>query len=103
MNATALNAALSGSYTIANEVGVGPLVTVYLARDDRNDRLVALKVLRPELCAALAVDRFLAEIRVTANLQHSNLVPLFDCGHADGALYYVTPFIEGENPRRRLE
>jgi eukaryotic-like serine/threonine-protein kinase len=103
MNAVQLNAALSGSYTIVNEVGVGLYATVYLARDDRNDRLVALKVLKPELSAVLAVERFLAEIRVTANLHHANLVPLFDCGHADKALYYVTPFIEGENLRKRID
>lgn len=103
MNATQLNAALSGSYTIVNEMGVGSFATVYLARDDRNDRLVALKVLKPELSAVLAVERFLAEIRVTANLHHANLVPLFDCGHTDKALYYVTPFIEGENLRKRID
>jgi eukaryotic-like serine/threonine-protein kinase len=103
MNATELNAALTGSYTIVNEVGIGLFATVYLARDDHNDRLVALKVLKPELSAVLAVDRFLAEIRVTSNLHHPNLVPLFDCGRTEGTLYYVTPFVEGENLRRRLD
>jgi serine/threonine-protein kinase len=103
MDATQLNAALSGSYTVVNDVGVGSFATVYLARDDRNDRLVALKVLKPELSAVLAVERFLAEIRVTANLHHANLVPLFDCGHTDKTLYYVTPFIEGENLRKRID
>jgi serine/threonine protein kinase len=103
MNATDLNAALAGSYTIASEIGVGAFLTVYLARDDRNDRLVALKVLKPEISGVLVVERFLAEIRVTANLQHPNLVPLFDCGHADRTLYFVTPYVEGENLRRRLD
>lgn len=103
MDAVQLNAALTGNYTIVNEVGVGLFSTVYLARDDHNNRLVALKVLKPELSAVLAVERFLAEIRVTANLHHTNLVPLFDCGHTDRTLYYVTPFVEGENLRRRMD
>src|SRR5687768_18367830 len=75
-----LSQALAGRYQIEREVGRGGMATVYLARDLRHDRLVALKVLSPELGAVLGTDRFLAEIRVTANLQHPNLLPLFDSG-----------------------
>src|SRR2546423_5606587 len=75
----------------------------YLDRDTRHDRLVALKLLKPDLGAVLGVERFLAEIRVTANLQHPNLLPLFDSGAADGLLFYVMPFVEGESLRARLE
>ena len=76
---------------------------MYLARDLRHEREVALKVLKPELGAVLGTDRFLSEIRVTANLQHPNLLPLFDSGDASGHLYYVMPFVEGESLRARLE
>lgn len=79
------------------------MATVYLARDIRHDRHVALKLLNPELGAVLGVERFLAEIRVTANLQHPNLLPLFDSGAADGLLFYVMPYVEGESLRARLE
>src|SRR2546423_6442727 len=75
----------------------------YLDRDTRHDRLVALKLLKPELGAILGVERFLAEIRVTANLQHPNLLPLFDSGEADGLLFYVMPFVDGESLRQRLD
>src|SRR5688572_20956551 len=78
------------------------MATVYLARDIRHDRPVALKLLNPELGAVLGVERFLAEIRVTANLQHPNLLPLFDSGAADGVLYYVMPYVDGESLRARL-
>src|SRR5215467_5690616 len=78
------------------------MATVFLARDVRHDRQVALKILNPELGAVLGVERFLAEIRVTANLQHPNLLPLFDSGETDGTLYYVMPFVEGESLRARL-
>src|SRR5437868_8883778 len=78
------------------------MATVYLARDLRHDRLVALKLLNPELGAVLGVERFLSEIRVTANLQHPNLLPLFDSGEVDGLLFYVMPFVEGESLRARL-
>src|SRR5204862_8328250 len=77
--------------------------TVYVARDLRHDRQVALKLLDPELGAILGVERFLAEIRVTANLQHPNLLPLFDSGEADGLLFYVMPFVDGESLRQRLD
>src|SRR5204863_4435452 len=68
-----------------------------------HDRAVAIKVLKPELGAVLGAERFLSEIKVTANLQHPNLLPLFDSGEADGLLYYVMPYIEGETLRARLE
>ena len=79
------------------------MATVYLARDPRHDRNVAVKVLEPDLGAVLGAERFLAEIKVTANLQHPNLLPLFDSGAVGGLLYYVMPFIEGESLRRRLD
>src|SRR5881398_2722819 len=78
------------------------MATVYLARDVRHERDVALKVLNPELGAVLGVDRFLSEIKVTANLQHPNLLPLFDSGEADGLLFYVMPYVEGESLRARI-
>jgi len=98
-----LKSSLSGRYDIDREIGAGGMATVYLARDLRHDRHVALKLLNPELGAVLGVERFLAEIRVTANLQHPNLLPLFDSGEAEGLLYYVMPFVEGESLRARLE
>jgi len=78
------------------------MATVHLARDVRHGRRVAVKVLSPELGAALGAERFLAEIRVTANLQHPNIVPLFDSGEAEGLLFYVMPYVEGESLRDRL-
>src|SRR5215207_5939330 len=98
-----LRAALAGRYAIDHEVGAGGMATVYEARDLRHDRRVALKVLRPELGAVLGVERFLSEIRVTANLQHPNLLPLFDSGESDGLLFYVMPFVDGESLRARLD
>src|ERR1043165_526947 len=97
-----LNSSLTGRYTIDREIGAGGMATVYLARDVRHERRVALKVLNPELGAVLGVERFLSEIKVTANLQHPNLLPLFDSGEAEGLLYYVMPFVEGESLRDRL-
>ena len=79
-----LNRALSGRYQIDREIGQGGMATVYLARDLRHDRKVALKVLRPELAAILGADRFLKAIEVTANLQHPHILPLFDSGEAGG-------------------
>jgi len=76
---------------------------VWLAHDLRHDRPVALKVLRPELAAVIGAERFLAEIKLTANLQHPHILPLFDSGEADGFLFYVMPFVEGESLRDRLE
>ncbi|MFI5311009.1 MAG: protein kinase [Gemmatimonadales bacterium] len=98
-----LNTALAGRYLIERLVGEGGMATVYLARDLKHDRQVALKVLKPELGAVLGVERFLAEIKVTANLQHPNLLPLFDSGEAGGLLFYVMPYVEGESLRARLE
>ncbi|MDB4910728.1 MAG: protein kinase, partial [Gemmatimonadetes bacterium] len=80
----------------------GGMATVYLAHDLRHDRSVAVKVLRPELAAVIGADRFLAEIKTTAALQHSHILPLFDSGQADGFLFYVMPLIEGESLRDRL-
>jgi len=98
-----LSAALAGRYRLERELGQGGMATVYLAHDTKHDRNVAVKVLRPELAAVLGAERFLAEIKVTANLQHPNLLPLFDSGAAAGFLYYVMPYIEGETLRARLE
>lgn len=98
-----LRSSLAERYAIEREIGAGGMATVYLARDPRHDRNVALKVLNPELGAVLGVERFLAEIKVTANLQHPNLLPLFDSGEADGLLFYVMPFVEGESLRHRLD
>jgi len=97
-----LIAALADRYVVERQLGQGGMAIVYLAHDVRHDRRVALKVLRPELGAVVGVERFLAEIRVTANLQHPNLVPLFESGEAAGLLFYVMPFIEGESLRDRL-
>ncbi len=89
-------------YTIERELGAGGMATVYLAHDIRHDRRVALKVLRPELSAILGADRFLAEIKTTANLQHPHILGLFDSGEAGGLVYYVMPYVEGESLRDRL-
>src|SRR5437868_4319505 len=97
-----LNNTLAGRYAIEREIGAGGMATVYLARDLRHDRHVALKVLNPELGAVLGVERFLSEIKVTANLQHPHLLPLFDSGEAGGLLFYVMPYVEGESLRARL-
>jgi eukaryotic-like serine/threonine-protein kinase len=91
-----LAAALADRYRIERELGQGGMATVYLAHDLKHDRKVAIKVLKPELAAVLGAERFLAEIKVTANLQHPNLLPLFDSGQADGFLYYVMPYVQGE-------
>src|SRR2546427_580180 len=78
------------------------MATVYLARDLKHDRPVALKLLRPELAAILGAERFLREIRIAARLQHPNILPLYDSGDAHGMLYYVMPYVEGESLRDRL-
>ncbi|MFL5619845.1 MAG: protein kinase domain-containing protein [Gemmatimonadaceae bacterium] len=100
---TQLRTSLAAHYEIEREIGAGGMATVYLARDLRHDRHVALKVLKPDLGAVLGVERFLSEIKVTANLQHPNLLPLFDSGEAEGLLYYVMPYVEGESLRSRLD
>jgi serine/threonine-protein kinase len=97
-----LSAVLADRYRVEREIGAGGMATVFLARDTKHDRPVALKVLKPELGAVLGVERFLSEIRVTANLQHPNLLPLFDSGEANGLLFYVMPFVDGESLRARL-
>ena len=93
---------LAGRYTIQRELGAGGMALVYLAHDVQHDRKVALKVLRSELAAVIGPDRFLAEIKTTANLQHPHILALFDSGRLDGTVYYVMPFIEGESLRDRL-
>jgi serine/threonine-protein kinase len=97
-----LSAALADRYRIERELGAGGMATVYLAHDVRHDRKVALKVLRPELSAILGAERFLAEIKTTANLQHPHILSLFDSGSAEGLVYYVMPYVEGESLRDRL-
>ena len=98
-----LSAALAERYRIERELGQGGMATVYLAHDLRHDRDVAVKVLHPDLGAALGSERFLAEIRTTARLQHPHILPLLDSGASDGLLYYVMPYVAGETLRRRLE
>src|SRR3989475_6423924 len=98
-----VRASLAGRYTIERELGRGGMATVYLARDLKHDRPVALKVLRPELAAVLGGERFLREIRLTAQLQHPHILTLIDSGEEDGFLYYVMPYVEGESLRQRLE
>jgi Tol biopolymer transport system component len=100
---TRLNAALSGRYSIEREIGEGGMATVYLADDLRHERKVALKVLKPELAALVGADRFLAEIKTTAGLQHPHILPLHDSGEADGFLFFVMPYIEGETLRDRID
>jgi Tol biopolymer transport system component/tRNA A-37 threonylcarbamoyl transferase component Bud32 len=97
-----LQTALADRYRLGREIGAGGMATVYLAEDFRHDRRVALKVLRPELAAVIGAERFLAEIKLTANLQHPHILPLFDSGAADSYLFYVMPFVEGETLRDRI-
>ena len=99
----ALSTALTDRYRLERELGAGGMATVYLAEDLRHRRPVAIKVLRPELAAALGAERFLREITTTANLRHPNILPLFDSGERDGFLFYVMPYIEGQSLRDRLE
>ena len=97
-----LTAALADRYRIERELGQGGMATVYLAHDLKHDRQVAIKVLRPELAAAIGAERFLQEIHVTARLRHPNILPLYDSGEAAGALYYVAPLVEGGSLADRL-
>ncbi len=94
--------ALAGRYRVDGEIGHGGMATVYLAHDIRHDRTVAVKVLRPDLSALLGSGRFHREIVVTARLDHPHIVPLLDSGDADGLLYYVMPYVDGESLRDRL-
>ena len=97
-----LSTALADRYRIERHLGEGGMATVYLAEDLKHKRKVAVKVLRPELAAVLGAERFVQEIMTTANLQHPHILPLFDSGEADGFLYYVMPYIEGETLRDKL-
>jgi serine/threonine-protein kinase len=97
-----LRSAFADRYQLEREVGAGGMATVYLAQDLRHGRKVAVKVLRPELAAVIGAERFLAEIKLTANLQHPHILPLFDSGEADSFLFYVMPFVQGETLRDRL-
>ncbi|MEJ2207269.1 MAG: serine/threonine-protein kinase [Gemmatimonadota bacterium] len=98
-----LNQALSDRYVVEGEVGEGGMATVYVAQDLKHNRRVALKVLKPELSAVVGAERFLTEIETTANLQHPHILPLFDSGEAEGVLFYVMPYVEGETLREKLE
>jgi serine/threonine protein kinase/tetratricopeptide (TPR) repeat protein len=98
-----LQSALAERYTLDRELGRGGMATVFLAQDSKHDRVVALKVLHPELAAALGPDRFLREIKMAARLNHPHILPLFDSGEASGWLYYVMPYVEGESLRERLD
>jgi eukaryotic-like serine/threonine-protein kinase len=97
-----LVSALADRYTINRELGAGGMATVYLAHDLKHDRKVALKVLKPELAAVIGGERFLSEIKTTANLQHPHILALFDSGETHGFVYYVMPYVEGESLRGRL-
>ena len=97
-----LRKALADRYRVERELGAGGMATVYLGHDLKHDRDVAIKVLHPDLGAALGADRFLSEIRTTARLQHPHILPLLDSGDADGLLYYVMPLVTGETLRARL-
>ncbi|HYW49113.1 MAG TPA: serine/threonine-protein kinase, partial [Gemmatimonadaceae bacterium] len=98
-----MTSALADRYDVEGELGVGGMATVYRAVDRKHERDVAIKVLHPDLGAALGAERFLAEIRTTARLQHPHILPLLDSGDADGLLYYVMPLVTGETLRARLE
>jgi eukaryotic-like serine/threonine-protein kinase len=98
-----LSNAVADRYRVEREIGRGGMASVFLAHDLRHDRDVAIKVLHPELAAALGADRFLAEIKTTARLQHPHILPLLDSGEANGVLFYVMPFVAGETLRARLD
>lgn len=97
-----LTLALADRYRIIRHLGTGGMASVYLAEDLKHERQVAIKVLKPELAAVLGAERFVIEIKTTAALQHPGILPLFDSGTADGFLFYVMPYIEGETIRDRL-
>jgi hypothetical protein len=103
MTVDRLRASLADRYRIERELGAGGMATVYLAQDLKHDRQVAIKVLKPELAAVLGAERFVQEIKTTAALQHPHILPLFDSGSAEGFLYYVMPYIEGETLRTKLD
>ena len=93
---------LADRYAVDREVGHGGMAWVFLAQDLKHHRPVAVKVLRPELGAAIGAERFLREIEIAAKLSHPHILPLYDSGEAAGFLYYVMPFVEGESLRDRL-
>src|SRR5882724_7685162 len=97
-----LRIALADRYALERELGRGGMAVVFLARDPRHDRAVAIKVLRHEIAAALGADRFLREIQIAARLHHPHILPLYDSDQTDGLVYYVMPYIEGETLRHRL-
>jgi len=99
---TSFTDAIRDRYIVEREIGAGGMAMVYLARDVRHNRQVAVKVLKPELAASLGAERFLQEIEIAARLTHPHIIPLHDSGQAAGMLYYVMPFIDGESLRRRL-
>jgi len=98
-----LSEAVSDRYKVEREIGRGGMATVYLARDLREERAVAIKVMHRGLAASLGAERFMREIEIAASLSHPGIVPLFDSGNAGGVLYYVMPFVEGESLYERLE
>ena len=98
-----LRAALRDTYAVDRQIGQGGMATVFLAEDLKHHRRVAIKLLRPELTASLGTDRFLREIELAAKLQHPHIVPVYDSGAADGFLYYVMPFVDGESLRDLLQ
>jgi len=100
---TRLSSGLAGRYAIERELGQGGMALVYLARDLRHDRKVALKILRPEISAEIGAERFLREIKLAAGLTHPHILPVYDSGQADGLLFYVMPNMEGRSLRERLE
>ena len=97
-----LQEAMADRYTLERELGVGGMATVYLAHDPRHNRKVAIKVMNSELAAIIGAARFLKEIETTANLQHPNILPLFDSGQVEGTVFYVMPYVQGESLRNRL-
>src|SRR5687767_2339096 len=97
-----LRASLADRYTVDRQIGRGGMATVFLARDLKHDRDVAIKVLHPDLSAAVPAERFHREIRIQAKLRHPHVVPLLDSGEANGLLYYIMPYVEGESLRERL-
>src|SRR3954471_18191624 len=99
----ALRKALSGRYEIGREIGQGAFATVYLARDTRHDREIAIKVLNSDAASESGELRFIREIRVLARLQHPNILPLHDSGHVENTLYYVRPYVSGETLRSRMD
>ena len=98
-----LQAAVSDRYEVIRELGHGGMATVFLARDIKHDRRVAIKVLQPEIALALGAERFQREIRIAARLQHPQILDLYDSGSSDGLHYYVMPYVEGKSLRERLD